>query len=324
MAARKNTFDDKLARIRELARAEPPVAAAPDLGRFLADPNPFLVGEAAKVVADLELRALAPDLVAAFDRLLGMPAMSDRGCHAKQKVLEALITLEADVWDTYRKGLRYVQIEVTVGPPVDTAGLVRGLSAHALVRTNFPRAALEVTPLLFDETPEARVAAAEALRDTCEVVCAAVLHTRVLVGDPEPDVLGACYRGMLALEPRQYLPVVAAALDAGVETAALALGESRLPEALLVLKEALAHVNAEMEKTVLLGVALLRTDEALTYLLELVAEAPESRAILVIQALSLHRHDTRLTSRVGEIISARKSRKLARVFAERFGPNEDG
>ncbi|MDI3289158.1 HEAT repeat domain-containing protein [Polyangium sp. 15x6] len=322
MAARKNTFDDKLARIRALARAEPKAAAAPDLGGFLADPNPFLVGEVAKVVADLELRALVPDLVAAFERLLGMPAMADRGCHAKQKVLEALVTLEADAWDTYRKGLRYVQIEVTVGPPVDTAGLVRGISAHALVRTNFPRAALEVTPLLFDETPEARVAAAEALRDTCEVVCAAVLHARVIVGDPEPDVLGACYRGMLALEPRQYLPVVAAALEAGVETAALALGESRLPEALSVLQEAVSRADPELEKTVLLGVALLRTDEALSYLLELVAEAPESRAIHAIQALSLHRHDTRLTSKVGEIVSARKSRKLARAFAERFGPSE--
>ncbi|MDI1443408.1 hypothetical protein [Polyangium sp. 6x1] len=322
MAARKNTFDDKLARIRALAHAEPPSASAPELGRFLADPTPFLVGEAAKVAADLELRVLVADLVAAFERLLGMPAMADRGCHAKQKVLEALITLEADAWDTYRRGLRYVQMEVTVGPPVDTAGLVRGLSAHALVRTNFPRAALEVAPLLFDEMPEARVAAAEALRDTCEVVCAAVLHTRVIVGDAEPDVLGACYRGMLALEPRHYLPVVAAALDAGVEAAALALGESRLPEALPVLKEAVSRADEELAKTVLLGVALLRTDEALTYLLDLLAEAAEGRAIAVIQALSLHRHDTRLASRVGEIVSARKSRKLARVFAERFGPSE--
>ncbi|MRG96269.1 hypothetical protein [Polyangium spumosum] len=323
MAARKNTFDDKLSRIRALARAEPPAAAAPELARLLADPSAFLVGEAAKVVVDLELRALVPDLVAAFERLLSSPATADRGCHAKTKLLEALVTLEADVWDTYRKGLRYVQMELTVPPAVDTAGLVRGLSAHALVRTNFPRAALEIAPLLFDEMPEARAAAADALRDTCEVVCAAVLHARVLVGEGEPDVLAACYRGMLALEPRHYLPIVAAALEAGSEAAALALGESRLPGALSALKEALRTAGPAMEKSILLGVTLLRTDEALAYLMELLAEAPEPRAVEAIQALSLHRHDTRIASRVAEIVSARKSRKIARAFADRFGPKEE-
>ena len=319
---KKKPFDEKLARLDALASAEPPASAAPELSRLLADPNAYLVGEAARLVARLELRGLVPDLVAAFERLLAAPSTDDRGCHAKRKVLEALVTLEADVWDTYRKGLRYVQMEMTVPPAVDTAGLVRGVSAHALVRTNFPRAALEVAPLLFDDMPEARLAAAEALRDTCEVICAALLHTRVVVGDPEPDVVGACYRGMLALEPRHYLPIVAEALEAGVEAAALALGESRLPEALLVLREALSRVGPAMEKSVLLGVALLRSDEALTYLTDLLADAPEGRAVAVIQALSLHRHDTRLASRVGEIVSARQSRKLARAFAERFGPNE--
>ncbi len=323
MVAKKNTFDDKLARIHALARTEPAALAAPDLGKFLADPNAYLVGEAAKVAAGLDLRALVPDLVMAFDKLLAAPTAADRGCHAKQKLLEALIALEADAWDTYRKGLRYVQMEASVGPAVDTAGVVRGLSAHALVRTNAPQAALDVAPLLFDERPEARLAAAEALRDTCEVTCAALLHARVLVGDPEVDVLGACYKGMLALEPRRYLPVVAAALEAGVESAALALGESRLPEALSILQDAVSQGDQEIEQSVLLGVALLRSDEALTYLLGLLGEMPEGRATAVIAALALHRHDTRLAARAGEIVSARKSRKLARAFAERFGPGED-
>jgi len=325
-AGRKNAFEATLARIEEIEREAPPTAAH-DLRVILEDPrslaaNAYLVGEAAKAAMELSLRDLAPVLVGAFEKLCVDGSSRDRGCQSKKKILEALIALEAEEWDTYRKGLAYEQMEVSVGPPVDAGAVVRGLCAHALVRTNAPQAALEVAPLLTDTVPEVRSAAADALADTGETLMAALLHVQMLAGEQDPEVLGACYRGLLRLEPRRYLPVVEGALASGVETAALALGESRLPGALEALQRTIASGAGDMEETTLLGVSLLRTEEALSYLVELVSSAPEKRAVAALEALSLHRHDEKLGARVREIVGKRRSKRLTRAFAEKFGPED--
>jgi HEAT repeat protein len=124
---------------------------------------------------------------------------------------------------------------------------------------------------------------------------------------------------MLALAPRRYLPVVAAELAKGEEAAAIALGESRQPEALPALKDALETGGAEMQETVLLGIALLRSEAANAFLVELVRDAPEGRAIAAAHALALHRHDARLVARVREAAAPRRSRKLAKAIEDKFG-----
>lgn len=317
MAPRRGSFDDKLARISGLSKLG--AAAAPELSKFLSDPSAFLVGEAARIVGELELRQLLPDLAAAFERLLSEGAAADRGCHVKKRILKILIELEAEDPRIYYAGLRYVQEEFAVKPPpFDTAGAIRAMCAIALVRFDAPGAVHDVVPLLYDELPEARIGAAEALRGTGDDLCAAILHGKILAGEPDADVVGACHRAMLALSPRRYLPIVGAALAEGVEAAALALGESRLPGALDFLKGALP-TNPVIENTILLGIALLRSDEANAYLLELVAEAPEPRAAAALQALALHRHDAKIVEKAREAVTARRSRKLSKVFEEKMG-----
>lgn len=318
MSSRRGGFDAKLDRIRALADAPAAVASA-ELKKLLTDPNGYLVGEAAKAAAKLELSALAPDLVAAFARLLAADVAADKGCHGKKAIVEALLAFDEGARDVYLAGLRYVQKEPAFGGSIDTASSLRGLCAHGLVRMNYPSAALEVAPLLMDPEPDTRAAAAGALASTGEEICAAILHIKVLAGDAEPDVLGDCYKGMLELAPRRYLPVVAAALAGGEEIAAIALGESRLPEALPALKDALRSASGEMQDTVLLGLALLRSEEANAYLLELVADAPEGRAAAAIGALGLHRHNEALAAEVRRAVEARGSRRLSRAFEERFG-----
>ncbi|MCC6558098.1 MAG: hypothetical protein IT372_34555 [Polyangiaceae bacterium] len=314
-------FDAKLARVRALADLAP-AAAAPELRRFLGDDAGYLVGEAAKITAAHELRDLIPDLSAAFTRLAAAGAASDRGCQGKKRIVEALLALDARAHEVYLAGLRLVQREGSYGPPVDTASTLRGLCAHALVHVDYPDAVLEVAPLLMDPEPEARAEAAAALGSSGAELCGAILHVKVLAGDREPDVLGACYKGLLRLAPRRYLPVVTGALDSGeaVEAAAIALGESRLPEALPALRRALAIGAAgRSEDSVLLAIALLRSDEASSFLLDLVAHAPEGRAADALAALALHRHDERIAARAREAVSARGSKRLERALEERFG-----
>ncbi len=317
MAAKKNTFDDKLARIRSLADV-PEGQAIVELRRILGEENAFLIGEAAKMVKTLELRALQEDLVSVCKRLLANE-IGDRGCIAKRCVLDALVTFETHVPDVYLLGLRHEQWEHSFGPPEDTAGSVRGLCAHALVRIEYSEAIFDVAPLLYDGLPEVRVAAAEALAATGEQICGAILHVRLLAGEQASEVLEAMYRSLLALAPKRYLPVVGKGLSEGEEAAALALGESRLPAALPVLTRALEKASGDLEATVLLSIGLLRLEEATAYLRELVEKAPENRAAKAIEALGLHKYDMRIADRIAEIVKGRKSKKLTAVFTEKFG-----
>lgn len=318
MPPRRDPFRDKVDRIHALA-ALPPAQATPELKRFLADASGYIVGEAAKVTADLDLRTLTSDLIAALLRLFAAGVSADKGCHGKKRLLDALLAFDAAAPDAYLAGIRYVQMEPAFGDPIDTASGVRGLSAHALVRMDHPAAVQEVTPLLMDPEPDARAAAADALASTGQELCGPILHLKVLAGDKEPDVLGACYRGMLALEPRRYLSVVAKALGEGEEIAAIALGESRLPEAFAALKDALNLASSKTQDSILLGLALLRSEEANAFLIEVVKQAPEARAAAAIDALGLHRHDEKLSARVREVAEARGSRRLLRALTERFG-----
>ncbi len=317
MAAKKNSFDDKLARLRSFADA-PEGHAIAELRQFLGDDNAFLLAEAAKLTKSLELRALQLELETVCRRLLNKE-IGDRGCIAKRCVLDALVTFEAHASDIYLLGLRHEQWEHSFGPPEDTAGSVRGLCAHGLVRMEYRDAILDVAPLLYDHLPEVRVAAAEALAYTGEQNCAAILHVRLLAREEAPDVLEAMYRSLLALAPKRYLPVVGKGLSEGQEAAALALGESRLPAAFPVLTAALEKAVGDLEATVLLSIGLLRMDEATAYLRELVEKAPENRAVKAIEALGLHKHDERIADKIAEIVKTRKSKKLTLAFAEKFG-----
>jgi hypothetical protein len=149
------------------------------------------------------------------------------------------------------------------------------------------------------------------------------LHLKALCGDTEPDVIAACYEGLLRLAPRRYLSVVAAALcgedETRTEVAALALGESRLREALPLLTDALARAAGPRERqSVITAIALHRSDEATALLLSLVETAPEAQAGAAIDALALHRHDASIADRVRAAVAERGSRRLVDALRDRF------
>ncbi len=324
MPRRATPFDDKRARIAALA-SSPPAAAMPELRRFLADRSGYLAGEAAEVVARLELRDLVPDLVTAFLRLLVDGVVVDKGCFGKKRILEALLGFEADARDAYLAGLRCTQLEPSFGKPIDTAGAIRGLAAHALVQIDYPDALAEIAPLLADPESIVRAEAAHAIGRSGVPGAGAVLHLKVLGGDAEPDVLQSAYVGLLRLDARRYLPVVAAALESEqaptAEAGALALGESRLAEALPILNAALDSEGGggPDRRSLLMAIALLRSDEAIDLLVGLVEKAAVAQAVAALGALTLHRHDPRIVERVRRVVAARESARLSEALREHLG-----
>jgi HEAT repeat protein len=320
---RASSFDDKRARIAALASA-PAAAAIAGLRPFLAEKNAYLVGEAAAVAQQLEARELLPEMAAALERLLRAGAAADKGCLGKRRVLEALLALSADVEPVYLAALRYTQREPAFPHAVDTAAPIRGLAAHALVEIDYPAAVAEICPLLVDPEPMARAEAARALSRSGLEAAGPVLHLKALVGDPDPDVVEACFSGILRLDARRYLPVVTEALngeqDAGAEAAALALGSSRCGEALGLLRAALLGESApRREQSLIMAIGLLRSDDACSCLLDLVEHGREPAAAAAIAALAIHQQDRLIGERVRALAEARGSGRLAEVVAARFG-----
>ncbi len=128
------------------------------------------------------------------------------------------------------------------GGTADTAVDVRASCAMGLVASGYSRALVELTALLNDSDAAGRVGAVRAIACGNPREAELLLRSKALAGDAEPQVLGECFTGLLAVEPEESVGFVAAYLahadDAVRELAALALGESRLDAALAPLKEA--------------------------------------------------------------------------------------
>jgi HEAT repeat protein len=170
---------------------------------------------------------------------------------------------------------------------------------------------------------DVRIAAAVALGAVGTEGAGLVLRLKVRLGDKDPDVLSECLGGLLAVDPRENLPLVAAYLDPGnavaCEAAAMALGRSRLAEALNPLKDCLQRSDsAELRQHLLLAIAILRRPAATDYLMELVASEPEPTAIDALSALRIYKDDPRLRERIARLVHERESPPLQAGFDRDF------
>ena len=93
-------------------------------------------------------------------------------------------------------------------------------------------------------------------------------------------------------------------MPARCEAAALALGRSRLPDALAPLGACWQRCgSSETGRQVLLAMAMLRLPAAIDYLLDLVAADPEKDAIAAMAALKIHNYDPRLRERLAQVLA---------------------
>ena len=314
MSTRPN-LEQTLTRLTAL-RADPHApGAADELRAALGARSNLVVARAAEIVGEWELRDYTADLVRAFDHFLTDAVRRDPTCAAKTAVAEALLKLEHDDAELFIRGLGHVQPEPVWGGTEDTAAALRATCALGLARANPPDVLLQLANLLADPQTDARVGAARAIAAAGRPGAAPLLWYKTLVGDAEVAPLYACFAALLALEPERapahvgrFLRVANPAL---AEAAALALGDTRLPAAAPVLREAWqAADDPALRGACLDALARLGDEAAFDFLLDLLANAPPHDAYAARRALAVYRDDLRRWRKI-ERAAARRSDLIA-------------
>jgi HEAT repeat protein len=315
--------EQALDRLADLKNEAGGPAFAAEVKAFLKNRSNLVAAKAAKIACQARATELVPELVSAFRRLMKDPGKLDKGCAATTEIIGALYELDYAEPEIYLLGIHHVQMEGSFGPPVDAAAKLRAISAMALARTRHPAALDEIVSLLVDEWPEARIGAARALAVNGGPAGALLLKLKILTGEREPDVLAECFSGLLATAPERSLSMVAGFIDcedmAVAETALLALGSSRLPKALDLLKARWERTaGGPLRKIMLVAIAMIRSEEAIEFLLGLLAECPPSVAKDVIAGLALFRNNENVRSRVESVVARRKEKIVSEILRQEF------
>jgi hypothetical protein len=315
--------EDALAAIHAIRQSPEKYDLKRDLAPFLRHKSNHVVAAAAATVERLEVVAMAPDLVDAFERLMRDPAKLDPGCKALIAIAQALVQMDDPAAKVYFAGIRHVQMEGSFGPPVDAAAPLRGLCARGLARTGHPGALLECVTLLVDREVPARAGAIRAIGEAGRQEGVLLLRLKALLGDREDEILAESFSALLRLDPAASVEFVAKFLHShsgGIgEQAALALGESRLAAAFDVLRQAWERGGAaEQRRTLLVAIAMLRSDPALEFLLERLSAESGPVAADALAGLAFYARDEAVLARVEAIIRQRGDGALEAVFAREF------
>ena len=325
--AKVRSLDAKLSRLRQLQNATPSPEVREELRCALADRSNFVVAEAAETTGKLGLADLAPELVAAFNRLLVNPVKNDKMCRGKIAIAQALEKIEYLRPEVFLTSIRHVQPEPVWGGQQDTAVPLRAASAFALVRIGHAGVQPLLVDLLADPERGARAAAAQALAYSGTTAARLLLRFKARIGDEDPDVTAECFSGLLRLESEEALPFVAEFLrahDLGVQEAAvMALGGSRRPEAVDLLEAFWrTQTDSTLRETALVALALLRQPAANAFLLALVASGSSADADAALAALAVHHYDVRIREQAGAAVAQSGNKDLQALFEKRFQAEE--
>ncbi len=325
--APRESLDDKLAAIRVLRGQSLTPEQKSELRKRIGDRSNLVVAAAAAIVGENALVELANELEAAFDRFMANPLKDDKLCRAKIAVVQALDKMEHPKPGIFLKASRHVQLEPVWGGTEDSAPPLRAAAIVALARVEGSNALPLLVDAIVDPAKDVRIAAALGLGVVGTESAGLVLRLKVRLGDKDPDVLSECLGALLMVDPRVNLPVVTEFLDpsdpAACEAAAMALGKSRLPEALDPLKECWHQSHSdELSPHILLAIAILRRPAANDFLMELVASEPEPSAIAAVSALKIFKYDPHLLERLARLVHERKSPRLQAEFDRDFKEDE--
>lgn len=272
----KKAFEEQIAALDAL-RNQPAEEQVVALRRALAGKNNFLAAKAADLIREFGMTALTSDLLSAFDRFFRDAEKTDPQCWAKNAISRALSAFEWQEPDVFLRGMRHVQMEPVWGGRSDTAGTLRATCAFALVQCR----GLAETDLLAhlvdlfgDAEKTVRAEVAHAIEQVGSPSASLLLRLRATFGKEEPDVLGACYGGVLRIEGVAAIPWAArflvAADDIAAE-AALAIAGTHSVQGFEALHNQLEKVRDPWFRSVLLSaIALTRQEAAEAYLLDAV------------------------------------------------------
>jgi HEAT repeat protein len=279
-------------------------------GKALAAKSNLIVAKAARIAGDAQLTELTGDLAAAFGRFLDKGSAADKGCVALTAMARALVKLDHDDADLFRRGMKHVQMEGVWGGSEDTAAELRAVCATGLANSRDPRKLRAMVELLTDRQWPARIGAVRAIATVGSEAAALLLRFKALIGDREPEVLSECLTGLLEVDGAEALPLAAQLVDAKEaevrEAAILALGASRRADAIEYLKEKFgAAADRDTRKCILLALASSRTETAIEFLLDLIRQGSDTTAALALSAMSIHAGDARLQEAVEQAKAGR-------------------
>jgi HEAT repeat protein len=272
----KRAFEEQVAALDALRHA-PEEARLAALRKALGNRNNFLVAKATDLAREFTLTALLDDLLAAYDRFFENPEKTDPQCWAKNALSRSLAAMEHQDPEVFLRGMRHIQMEPVFGGRSDTAGTLRATCALALVQC---RSLTEtdllarLVELMADKDKTVRVEVIRAIEQVGSPSASLLLRQRAVLGADEPEVLGACYFGVLRIEGISAISWVSRFLITADDTAAeasLAIAGTHSAEGFDVLRECFAKADDPWWRSVLLSaISLTRQDAALEFLLDLV------------------------------------------------------
>jgi hypothetical protein len=282
----KRAFEEQIAALDALRQAPENARIAP-LRKALTNRNNFLAAKAADLTRELGLAALIPDLLKGFDHFFENPEKTDPQCWAKNAISRALAAFEYQDAEVFLRGMRHIQHEPVWGGQSDTAATLRATCALALVQcrslseTDVLRHLID---LAADSDKTVRAEVMRAIDQMNSTSASLLLRLKALLGDTEPEVLGACFTGLLHIDGVKAIPWVARFLssaDDKAAEAALAIAGTHSPEAYAVLREPLENsrnlrshdprsADPWFRSVLLSAIALTRQDAAHEFLLSLV------------------------------------------------------
>jgi HEAT repeat protein len=278
--------------------------------KALASKSNLIVAKAARLLGSAHWAQLGPAMESAFDRMMAKGSAIDKGCAAMIAIARALVTMEHDAPELYLRGMRYVQMEGSYGPPIDTAAELRHVCVMGLANGVWPHKLRDMIPLLADGEWQVRAGAIRAIAVVGGEPASLLLRFKIITGDPEPEVMSECFAAIIELEGGEGVRVVSEAASSGEpdirEAAILALGASRRPDAVDWLKEKFQNTaDREGRRAVLLALATSRVEAAIDFLLNLVREGADSAAAQAQEALGIHARDEQLRARIEDAIRSR-------------------
>ena len=320
--AKAPSVEDRLADLARLGKLPDSPEVRSQLRKHLESKVSLIAAAAADAVRHIEDHDFGADLVAAFRRFMIDSAKTDKGCVAKTALVRALLACQCDEEEIFRAGIRHVQLEPTWGGRADTAARLRALSALGLVQTGSPDAMNELAVLLADSEPDARIGAARALAN-CGPTAEPLLRFKVLTGDTEPAVVAECLNGLMSSAPSASFTFIAGFVDPRYpslyEHAALALAESRLPEAFALLKEKWTSTfSREFREALLLPISLTRSEEAFDFVISILESGDLRIATAAIAALSICRGDPAIRRRAEKAIDGPDKARLLEALNRAF------
>jgi HEAT repeat protein len=318
----KRAFEEQVAALDALRHGPEEARVAP-LRKALGHRNNFIVGKAADLIREFVresgLAALTRELLAAFDRFFDDPVKTDPQCWAKNAVSRALAAMEHQDETVFLRGMRHIQLEPVWGGTSDTAGTLRATCACALVQCrNLTEKDLlqHLVELLADKDKTVRAEVVRAIEQVGSPSASLLLRLRAVLGADEPEVLGACYSGILRIEGVRAIPWMRGFLisaDDNAAEAALALAGTHSPESFETLREFFTRASDPWWRSVLLSaVSLTRQDEAQEFLLELVGKESLD-AEPAIEAILRSRPSKDITDRLEKLVE--DNPRLKRVAA---------